>query len=432
MGKAVFAVLIALGLFGNAAFGEGREFSSGYAGTLPPAKEDRAKTYFYRPEVQRLLTALEKGPLADADAAKLVEPSTRLDDLVRIKLVARDGGRVRIGFAYFTASDMAAVHAAAAKYAPSLSRAFADHRAQFDAIFARYPVKSISRDRLAFVLIAGFALNWDGLALTEEQGFRQPVLVAGEGWSYSFWASEDVPGYSYKGYYWGSSTFPAGKQNLDPPLDFAFSSFGDPDSDPRMNFPDLFTFGPDEMPVAARDAARPLLHDDATLNLGLKNVIGLDRARDIGALLFALRNGATSSAAICGGKKDCARLIDLLIAACYVRRDGADRYALLVPVFDTADAPMVAAALKESRAVVADWLRANMGPMQSDLSDLIALRQGVPFGAVFTQVWHEIFGLTTRELVNGKMIEDPRGPTAPWTGSIPAVWRHEVYRLKLG
>ena len=87
----------------------------------------------------------------------------------------------------------------------------------------------MSPKRLAFVLVAGFSLNWDALDLFyKRKATGDRCSFYGSGGQYSFWASEDVPSYSYKGYYWGSSTFPADEMNLDPPLDFAFSSFGDP------------------------------------------------------------------------------------------------------------------------------------------------------------------------------------------------------------
>jgi hypothetical protein len=62
---------------------------------------------------------------------------------------------------------------------------------------------------------------------------------------------------------------------------------------------------------------------------------------------------------------------------------------------------------------------------------LTAARQGVPFPVLFTQIWHEIFGLTTRELAAKGVIEDPRGPGSSWDGSIPAVWRTSVYKQNL-
>jgi hypothetical protein len=294
----------------------------------------------------------------------------------------------------------------------------------------------VSTKRLAFVLVTGFSLNWDALDLLQKEGYRRPMFVHGSGWQYSFWASEDVPSYSYKGYYWGSSTFPADEMNLDPPLDFAFSSFGDPLSDPRMNFPDLLDLPPDQMTPAVKAAAERLgLRDDNALGLGLKNVIGPSRGREIGAILFALRTGATRLEQICprvtsDDTADCEGELGLLVATRYVITSRDNEYALSVPVFDISDQAMVNSALQLSRAVIADWLNRNYAPIRAELSGLTAARQGVSYAAMFTQIWHELFGLATRELIESGQIEDPRAANAVWNGSIPVVWRTALYHHK--
>ncbi len=409
-----------------------REFLSGYVGSLPTAKEDLAKTYFYRPEVQRLLAALERGPISETTAAQILGAATPLRDLERLHLVRRDDGMVKLAFAYFTAEDVKAIHAAAEEYVPKLVAAYAEKRATIDRALTRYPVASVSRKRLAFVLIAGFSLNWDGLTLTRERHYREPLLIRGKGWSYSFWASEEVPAISYRGYYWGSSTFPAGAINLNPPLDFAYSSFGDAESDPRMNFPDLLGLPGEAMTPPVRAAAAPLLHDDNSLGMGLKNAIGIDRAGRFGKLLFALRGNAQTLKELCGADATCAGELGLLVAAGYAVKQEDGRYQLLVPVFDHQDKAMVGDVLQTSREAIAAWLTQNYGPMKSDLSGLTAARQGVPYPALFTQIWHEMFGLATCELAAKGLIEDPRAPGAPWNGSIPAVWRSSVYHWELG
>lgn len=408
-----------------------REFLSGYVGTLPPAKEDRAKTYFNRPDVRALLAAMESGPVSDAEAQQILK-ETQLSDLVRLHLVRDANGTVRIDFPYFTAADVNAVHATAAKYVPALVGSYRARWKDFAAIFARYPVESVDPKRLAFAVIAGFSLNWDALDLLAAKGYRRPLLVRGPGWQYAFWASEDVPSYSYAGYYWGSSTFPAGSTNLSPPLDFSFSSFGDPDSDPRMNFPDLLALPPDQMTASVKAAAQTLgLHDDDELGMGLKNVVGLDRARSIGAILFAMRGGADSMTVICAragvSESECAGEVGLLAATGYISDKGDDRYMLLVPVLDGPDKPMLDASLSLSRSIVGSWLRKNYGPMRHDLAGLTAVRQGVPYDAMFSQIWHELFGLATRDLVRENVIEDPRAAASPWPGSLPVVWRTALY-----
>lgn len=425
--------VLALGVL--AAFGARaaeREFYSGYTGSVPPTAEDQAKTYFDRPEVRRLLARLESGTLPDTVASTMLG-QTQLSDLERLRLVRDDKGVLRIAFPYFTAADMDLIHGVAAKYVPSLVAAYESHQAQFDIIFARYPMAGVSRKRLAFVLLAGFSLNWDALDLLSEKNYRQPLLIVGNGWHYGFWASEAVPGYSYKGYYWGSTSFPIDTMNLDPPLDFTFSSFGDPFSDPRMSFPDLLAMPVDQMTPGLRTAATTLgLHDDSELGMNLKNVVGLDRARSLGAILFAARAGADTKAKLCAAlaasdADGCDGELGLLAACGYLKASEGDHYALAVPVFDADDKPTLDATLALSRSVISGWLAQNHMPMRRELVHLTAVRQGVPYTAMFTQIWHEIFGLATREMASEGMIEDAYAPDVVWQGSIPAVWRSGIY-----
>ena len=430
-----FLVMLAIGLC--AAFGAQaapREFFSGYIGTVPPAKEDQAKTYFDRPEVRRLLAALENGGILETAAANMLAGTdTQLADLERLRLVRDDKGTVRLGFPYFTASDVELIQAVADKYVPTLIAAYKAREADLDTILARYPVASVDRKRLAFVLLAGFGLNWDALDLLTDKQYREPMLVEGPGWRYGFWASEAVPGYSYKGYYWGSGSFPADSYNLVPPLDFTFSSFGDPYADPRMSFPDLLAMPEQDMTPPIRTAAEKLgLHDDNSMGLGLKNVVGLDRARSFGAILFAMRAGVQKRDNICAmlsadAASDCDGELGLLAAAGYAKVSDDGAWTLLVPVFDADDKPVLDAALALNRSLIADWLAHNYASMHHELFRLTAVRQGIPYRALFGQIWHEFFGLATRDLVAEEVIEDPRGPNAVWPGSIPAVWRTAIY-----
>jgi hypothetical protein len=414
-----------------------RHFLSGYVGTLPPLKEDRAGSYFDRPEVRRLLASLESRPIPKAQVKNILTSTpTRLQDLLRVHLVRENRGIVRIGFPYFTASDMNSVHAVAARYVPSLVAAYKVSQSRIDEILSRYPIAGVSHQRLAFVLIAGVSLNWDALDLLRERGYRRIIPIQGDGWQYSFWASQEVPDYSYLGFYWGSSTFPADALNLTPPLDFAFSSFGDALSEPRMNLPDLLALPPEQMTPPVREAAERLgLRDDDELDMNLKNVVGLFRARDIGAMLFAMRHGATNSQQICEtlsveSRSDCSAELGLLLAIDYVKGLPDGKYELRVPVFDADDKPMLDAALTLSRGVIERWLKENYSRIRQSLSKLTALRQGVSYQVMFSQIWHELFGFATRELTAQGVLEDPRAEDVIWHGSIPAVWRTAAYHHK--
>ena len=57
---------------------------------------------------------------------------------------------------------------------------------------------------------------------------------------------------------------------------------------------------------------------------------------------------------------------------------------------------------------------------------------GVPFEALFTQVWHEIFGLATRELALRHMIASAYGDAVRHKGSLSVLWRQSLYSFSPG
>lgn len=438
------AVLVALGMAGPvggaASAADERAFLTGYAGSLPPQPELKARTYFDNPAVRKLIYALEGGPMKHQEvSAALRGTNVTIEQLLRVHILRRDGEAYYIGFGYFNQEDMRRIHAVSEKYVPSLVTAYKRKHRQFGRIWKAYPADTVPDDALAFVLIAGFSLNWDALKLTEELGYRKPQMAKGKNWQYSFWASEIVPAQSTLGYYWGSSTFPGGLFNYEiNPVDFGFSSFGDPHSEPRMNFPDLlYTPAGAMAPAVSKIAAKVGLIHDTSLGLDFENVLGLETGRIIGPLLFRLRSkpmSETELRAVLPGI-DPARLsalLALLAETQYVEKSGTGTYRLIVPVLDQDDRAMVESALSLSRTILTDWLKRTYPLIRRDLSGVTAIEHGVPFESLFTQIWHELFGLTTRELVASGFLADPRGLARRYKGSLPVVWRLSLYEFQPG
>lgn len=408
------------------------EFFAGYAGSPPAAKMDRARTCFDEPKVREVLRQMEGGPIGQAQLDRALDgaPCSRAD-VTRLRLIREVNGGWGIAFAYFNADDMRAIDRAATRLVPSLVEAYLQERKAYERIFAAYPVHSVSFEKLAFVMIAGFSLNWDGLTVLKDLGYRRPILVSGDGWRYSFWASQEVPDHSVREFYWGSSTFPEPKRLLEgAAADFAFSSFGDPYSEPRMNFPDLLLTPAGKMAPEVRAAAVKLgLTQDK--NYGLSDVLGLGRARDFAALLFALRHGPATREELGVKPRDPGKIdayLELLLRTQYVERARDGRYQLLVPVLDDADRKLVDESRALSRRILSTWLQAHYAELKQELANLTVAKQGIPFEALVTQVWHEVFGLTTRQLVRSRLILDPRGANMVHPGSFPALWRHSVYQ----
>jgi len=417
-----------------------REFATGVAGSRPQDPKFLPETYFKHRQVRALIFRMEAGPLSREDVeAALAGTDFAVEDLLRIKILDERGGLYFIGFNYFTRKDMKAIYAAADKYVPKMVEAYLRRKPDFDAIFAQYEPAGVSKDYLAFVLIAGMSLNWDGLKILEEAGYRRPNLVegeleTGERWKYSFYAAELLEERSTRSYFYASSTFPGGPFNFETdPLDYSFSSYGDPYSNPRMNFPDLLYLPLSAMtPDIAAHAEQAGLRNENFFGNELTNIIGLERARSIGAILFALREGPQTAEALRAAvpQWDRAAVDDLLAVleeVQYAERLDNGAWRLRAPVLDAEDAAMVDAALALSRDVMTTWADRHYAEIRADLNDLTALRHGVAFESLFTQIWHEIFGLATKRLVEQGFFADPYGDGVNYKGSLGMVWRASLY-----
>jgi hypothetical protein len=400
-----------------------REFITGQAGTLPGDPKDLARTYFNQPAVRRVIYALESAPIAQSAVEDMLATGPAgLSDLIRVKLVRVEHGEVRLAFAYFTAADMRRIHAVAARYVPTLVAAFRAKAGEYAALWEMYPVASVPREQLAFNLIAGVGLNWDGLDVLASGGWRNPVLVSGPGWRYSFFASEHISDYSYRGYYWGSSAFPADLPDIVPPMPLAFASFGDPTSDPRMNFPDLLGLPAAQMTPPVREAAAQLgFHNDTLTGPA---TLGVDAGRQVGRLLLALRARRSTTVELQGllPVDPVPAELGLLQQIAYVRLGDDGRFELTVPVLDNQDRTMLEAVRALNKQLLRDWLTRNYAAIRAQLTDLTAERQGVAYEALFTQIWHEIFGLATRQLVSEHLVADPYAGSNPSPGSLGMAW----------
>jgi len=116
----------------------------------------------------------------------------------------------------------------------------------------------------------------------------------------------------------------------------------------------------------------------------------------------------------------------------YISKRPDGRYQLITPVFDRSDAPMLNAALALHRRILTQWLRRTYPLARARLAGITAVRQGVPFASAFTQIWHEYFGLATRNLVSIGFLENPYAVARRHKGSVGALWRRSIYYFDPG
>jgi hypothetical protein len=94
-----------------------------------------------------------------------------LDDLLRLELLRKDGPAYRLNYLLLTVQDQETIYKVGERFGESLTGAFQAHKKEFGQIIERYPNASL-RPQLLFDLVAGAALNWGGLDLTTELGYR--------------------------------------------------------------------------------------------------------------------------------------------------------------------------------------------------------------------------------------------------------------------
>jgi hypothetical protein len=205
------------------------------------------------------------------------------------------------------------------------------------------------------------------------------------------------------------------------------TTFGDHYSLPRAGFPDL----------NGRLAASPRAIDSTGGGLGATAAaVARDAVQSVAAnvskLMLALRAGPQTldqlADATALDRRSTQHLVSLLDSLQYVRVDN-DRVLTIVPVLAAEDSAFVHDVVALSRGVDSTWLEAHYAPLRAALDSLSAARQGVPYGDLFTQIWHYVFGLTNRELVRRGMFADPYAPNRRWKGFFPVVWATNIARL---
>ena len=374
--------------------------------------------------VQRVVLDAVAGPIGAAHIDSLLHgtPVTR-GDLVKLGILRTQGNtqgnEYAIAYLVLTADDQRAIYAAARTYGPSLARAYESHRVEFERLLAQYHRPDL-RAELAFAMVAGISMNWDGLKLTTELGYRVAPVRYPNGDAYLFHSNQPGAHNPADGLYSESHSLP-GPQTT-------FTTFGDGPSIPRTHgIPDVFD-GP------AEDGLESLKGDPAVYGAVQGELLAYieDAAADAGALMAVLADApltvpALRARVVLPGVRFDASL-RFLEALGYVRKSG-DTYDVAVPVLMPRDKPMLDSTLALSRRIMTEWLATNHGAMERDLAGLSSVRDGLPFAAPFSEVWHYVFGLAAKSLATGGFFADPRGPGRRDTGYVPLVWATSLYHL---
>ena len=369
--------------------------------------------------VQRLMLEGARHALTKADVERAVAKTpVSLDRLLQLELLRQDGELYRLNYLLLTVDDQQMMYRACARYGQNLADAFRTHKAEFEGIASKYPNAAL-RPQLMFGLIAGVALDWRGLDLTTELGYRiQPPRHA-KGGTYLIHSSEVGANLDFTGLYLDSETAPGSKMS--------FSTFGDGVSVPRL----------EGLPDALEGGLEKAMEDWQ----GVPDVYAALRSEYVTLLLLAIDDaGQVMNAVVSGADTDATlakaillpedrrkAILGLLFATGYLHETD-HRYVVGVPVLTEGDRLLVDATLKISREIMTDWLRANYPAMEKDLSGLSPMRNGLPFSLAFSEAWHYTFGFASKSLAESGFYANPRAKGNRYEGYVPLVWASSVLK----
>jgi hypothetical protein len=392
--------------------------STGVTGSINASGLDDPQYVLAFLPVQRLMMQAAHYPLSKADIDKAVQGTpVTLDRLLQLELLRKEEDTYRLNYLLLTTEDQQTMYRVCAGYGKSLAEAFRSHRAEFDQIFSHYPTAGL-RPQLMFGLIAGAALNWGGLDVTTELGYRLQPPRHANGSVYFVHSAEVGAHLDFKGLYLDSETAPGSKMS--------FSTFGDGVSSPRLQgLPDVF----DGIESAMNDWKNS---PDVYAALRSEYIsLFLTAIEDAGQVMYAVANGTDTDAALEAvltmPEERRKAIVRLLVAIGYVR-EADHRYSVGVPVITPGDKPLVDATLKLSREIMRDWLQRNYPTMKDELSGLSPMRNGVPFSLAFSEVWHYEFGFATKSLSESGFYVNPRAQGNRYEGYVPLVWASSLLK----
>jgi hypothetical protein len=392
--------------------------NTGVTGSIRTTGVDNPEYVLSFVPVQRiLLTAAKHSLRAEEIKGALEGTPISLDDLIRVDLLRKDGEVYQLNYLLLTVQDQEAIYSRASQFGRSLAAAFQAHKKEFDSILAQYPDASL-RPQLLFDLVAGVSLNWRGLDLTTDLGYRVQPPRHPNGTIYFVHSTEVGAHTDLKGLYLDSEFAPAGRMTV--------ATFGDGDSLPRLEgWPDVFD---------GLEHATDPWHQQPTLFGALQaeyTTYALLALSDAGDILDAINRGFDSDAAMAKElsvpEERRGATLKLLVATGYLSEKN-QHYSISIPGLTAKDKPMVDAAVALGRNIISAWLKENYPLMKEQLNGLSPMRSGVPFSLAFSEVWHYTFGFATKVLAENGFYANPRAAGNRYQGYVPLVWTTPVLK----
>jgi len=358
--------------------------------------------------VQKALLDLAAGPRSPGDVEAALKAGTvPIADLLQLRLIRREGDRYFLNFPLFTAADVKRIRDVSETYASSLADAMLARRNEIEVALQSYDAPGVDRKAVAYFVLGCASLDWDGLDLTAAKGYRKATEDRPDGKYVP--DAEEITSLSLERIYWGSHNSSYDGIEL--------TSFGDHFSK-RYTLPDLLWRLPGRIANSDYpDELKPTL--ESLLEASLQQT-GVHVTR----MMVSLREGEKTLPELAQAANlptgEAEPLVRALVALEFVAAHGG-RYQAQIPVFTKRDEAMAKRLLSIGNLVMDRWLAANYSKMKAELQDLSFTRSGVPFEDGFTMIWHYVFGIANRKLVEAGLFADPYAAGRKYKGSIPAV-----------
>ncbi len=386
--------------------------SVGVTGSAPSEPSRNPAEILRSAEIQALVLAIAERPHSRAEIeAAISGQDFTVDDMVAVGLLRSEADAYWIDFNLLRVQDQLQILALSEELGSNLAAELLERRNELEAIAMSHEQPGEFSAEFLFFVLGCFSLDWDGLDLTEERGWRLGAQRTIDGHEFTPWAKERGAEISLRGLYWGSHNDLVGDTTL--------TSFGDHHSLPRFGLPDLFWLNS----TSFRGVEG--LAEETRAATQLLAAYEQDVKRDIAQVMMELGRQAMSAQALAkrtaieDGK--IARILDFLEAAEYVEGKGGSWKAKVL-VLGPDDAEAVAAMVALGREIMVDWHEANYARIRQALSDLTPIRNGVPFERVYTEIWHFVFGFANRTLVEEGLFANPYEEGRRYRGFLPVVW----------
>lgn len=288
--------------------------------------------------------------------------------MVKTGLLKQAGERYRISFILFLKEDLEIIKSVTGELGQDLAAAFIERKGEFEDILGKSTNPHNETDALAYILIGCFSLDWDGLQITSEMGYRAEANPTERGDRYITWA-EERQYEAVRGIYWGSHN--------DYYPECVLTSFGDHCALPRTTFPDLAW----RMEHSIYDWTLPTSIEHRLVQAFSPFVS--DFSDQVGSLMLSLAEGdrTLEDLAESLGEEPSEILlrVDLLKSLNWVKGERTLGFQPAMPVIPLTDKDLVKNTLTRSGEILVNWLPDHMDTLRSRLQEITPLKYGLTF-----------------------------------------------------